>query len=140
MLLRDPQVVRQGPAALDRLAEQVKDHNYRLFAEDGLLHLISAGIHLTDADPYAFCIGLLAPEPRNLDAAHAFYLGYEMAKATTALTLGKDYRQDEALDWGFLTVPERSHRDKKGTSLAAPTKNAATEANRAGSDALRDLP
>ena len=47
-----------------------------------------------------------------IDPAHAFYLGYEMAKAATALTLGKDYRQDEALDWGFLTREEKSHRLK----------------------------
>ena len=42
-----------------------------------------------------------------------FTLGYEMAKAATALTLGKDYRQDEALDWGFLTRAEKSHRLKR---------------------------
>ena len=41
---------------------------------------------------------------------HAFYLGYEFAKAVTALTLGKNYTQDQALRWGFLTVPETSHR------------------------------
>jgi hypothetical protein len=35
-----------------------------------------------------------------------------MAKAVTALTLGKNYTQDQALRWGFLTVPEESHRDK----------------------------
>jgi hypothetical protein len=46
-------------------------------------------------------------------AAHAFYLGYEMAKAITALTLSKNYIQDQALRWGFLTVPEQSHREKK---------------------------
>jgi hypothetical protein len=33
-----------------------------------------------------------------------------MAKAVTALTLDKEYRQDEALDWGFLTRPENHHR------------------------------
>jgi hypothetical protein len=43
------------------------------------------------------------------DAAHAFYLGYEMAKAVTALTLGKNYAQDQALRWGFLTRPEDHH-------------------------------
>ena len=32
-----------------------------------------------------------------------------MMKAKTALTLGKTYRQDQALDWGFLTEPEVSH-------------------------------
>jgi hypothetical protein len=27
--------------------------------------------------------------------------------------LGKQYRQDAALDWGFLTVSEQSHRAGK---------------------------
>ena len=48
------------------------------------------------------------------DASHAFYLGYELMKAKTALTLSKTYRQDQALDWGFLTEPEVSHRARKG--------------------------
>jgi hypothetical protein len=30
----------------------------------------------------------------------------------TALTLGKNYVQDQALRWGFLTAPEKSHRGK----------------------------
>ena len=45
---------------------------------------------------------------------YAFYLGYEMAKAVTALTLGKNYVQDQALRWGFLTVEERSTPDETG--------------------------
>ena len=56
--------------------------------------------------------GKAAPDgglPKNLDAAHAFYLGYEMCKAATALTLGKQYHQDEPLDWGFLTREESRH-------------------------------
>ena len=46
------------------------------------------------------------------DPSHAFYLGYEFMKAKTALTLHKDYRQDQALDWGHLTDPEASHRGR----------------------------
>jgi hypothetical protein len=34
-------------------------------------------------------------------------------KAKTALTLNKDYYQDQALSWGTLTEPEISHRDRK---------------------------
>jgi len=34
---------------------------------------------------------------------------YELMKAKTALTLGKAYRQDQSLQWGFLTEPEESH-------------------------------
>jgi dihydropteroate synthase-like protein len=112
VLLRDAKLLRHGPAALGELAASVKDHNYRIFAEDGLLHLISAGIHLTGQDPFDLFQQLEAHQPKHLDASHAFYLGYEMAKAITALTLGKNYRQDEALDWGFLTRTEASHRDR----------------------------
>ena len=51
-----------------------------------------------------------------LCAEHAFYLGYELAKAHTALTLGKRYVQDQALSWGWLTVEETSavHRRRVG--------------------------
>ena len=37
----------------------------------------------------------------------------EMMKAKTSLTLSKNYRQDQALDWGFLTEPEVSHLERK---------------------------
>jgi hypothetical protein len=37
------------------------------------------------------------------DPAHAFYLGTELARASLAVTLGKTYRQDETLSWGYLT-------------------------------------
>jgi hypothetical protein len=32
-----------------------------------------------------------------------------MCKAATAITLGKQYEQDEALDWGVATRKERHH-------------------------------
>jgi hypothetical protein len=54
--------------------------------------------------------GADADRRANLTASHAFYLGYECCKASTALTLSKQYRQDEALDWGYLTQPEAHHR------------------------------
>jgi dihydropteroate synthase len=118
VMLRDARVPQFGADALDQLAASIKDNNFRLFAEAGLIHLLSAHLHLADADPFVLFDKLRASgpnndPPKNLDASHAFYLGYEMAKAAIALALGKDYRQDEALDWGFLTVPETSHRLKK---------------------------
>jgi hypothetical protein len=77
------------------------------------MHIIAAGLHLVGDDPFELFEWLQATGAKNLDPAHAFYLGYELAKAVTALTLGKQYRQDEALDWGFLTVPEKSHRERQ---------------------------
>jgi dihydropteroate synthase-like protein len=123
VLLRDARVLEFGQEELDRLAGQIKDNSYRVFAENGQVHLVGRQLHLRDADPFVVFERLLHPgfggatdthqPPQSLDAAHAFYLGYEMAKAATALTLGKQYRQDEALDWGFLTREEVSHRLRK---------------------------
>jgi hypothetical protein len=48
-----------------------------------------------------------------LDASHSFYLGYEMCKAVTALTLGKQYQQDQPLSWGFLTQEEVSAQERR---------------------------
>ncbi len=114
VMLRGGKPIAQGAGELDHLAAAIKDTSYRVFAEAGQIHLLSAGLHLADADPFALLAKLLATEPRHLDPSHAFYLGYEMAKAATALTLNKEYRQDEALDWGFLTRAEISHRAKRG--------------------------
>jgi len=61
-------------------------------------------------DPFELFAQMQQRDPK-LDASHAFYLGYELSKALTALTLGKDYRQDQSLNWGFLTIPEVSHRN-----------------------------
>lgn len=115
VMLRDPRLLEHGPRELDRLAGQIKDRNYRIFAEQGLLHVIRAGLHLQGRDPFKLLEQLLATD--QVDASHAFYLGYELSKAVTALTLGKNYRQDQALDWGFLTVEEISHRVKSACDV-----------------------
>jgi dihydropteroate synthase-like protein len=110
--LRDPKLYPADPEQLDRLAADIRDPNYRLFAGEEALHLVSASLHLREEDPFRLFEQLLATNPRHLDASHAFYLGFEMCKAQIALTLGKTYTQDESLDWGYLTRAERSHRLK----------------------------
>ena len=113
VMLRDPRLYSMDAVELETIAQQLKDPNFRLFAENGELHLMNTHVHLKDTDPYRLFRRLMETSPKNIDSSHAFYLGYEAAKAVTALTLGKQYRQDEALDWGFLTVPEKSHRNRK---------------------------
>lgn len=111
VMLRDPRLRPFSAAVLDELAGQLRDNNYRIFAQDGQIHLISAGLHLREEDPFLLFEQLMQrPQAQNVDAAHAFYLGFEMAKAVTALTLGKQYEQDQALRWGHLTREERHHR------------------------------
>jgi dihydropteroate synthase len=112
VMLRDPAVLSHGLPWLEELARTVKDGNYRLFAEEGRLHAIRAGSHDSEINPYQLFARLLE-QHQDIDASHAFYLGYEMANAVIALTLGKQYTQDEPLKWGFVKGPDYSrHPDK----------------------------
>jgi hypothetical protein len=108
-----------GQETLDGMAAAIRDPNFRIFAERGAVHLVGAGLHLQSADPFALFDELGRAGRDDVDPGHAFYLGYEMAKAVTALTLGKDYRQDQALDWGHLTRPEIGHGPSRAAAEAA---------------------
>jgi dihydropteroate synthase-like protein len=107
VLLREPKLKELGEATLRELAAKITDRNFRLFAERGLLHVLNDKMFLQGTDPFALFQQMQKQE--TIDPSHAFYLGYELAKAVTALTLGKNYVQDQALQWGFLTRPEQTH-------------------------------
>jgi dihydropteroate synthase-like protein len=114
VVLRDPSVVEPSPEDLERLSSEICDNNYRVFVASGEVHVVSSGLHLHGVDPFEVFdrlrrSGGAGNLPKNLDASHAFYLGYELSKAATALALDKQYRQDEPLDWGFLTREETRH-------------------------------
>ncbi len=112
--LRDPQLLPLDDAEIAALAANIKDHNYRILAENGQIHLMGNRTRWSSADPFEVFDALAATQPKNLDASHSFYLGYEMCKAMIALQLGKAYTQDEALRWGHLTVEEENrHRLEK---------------------------
>ncbi len=120
VMLRDPRQHVLGADEIARLASQIKDPNFRIFAERGEIHIFNRDGYWHGADPFEL-FDRLGP----LDSAHAFYLGYELAKAATALTLGKNYTQDEALNWGFLTRPEESalHRRRGETTPGDSAQN-----------------
>ncbi|NLY03218.1 MAG: dihydropteroate synthase [Rhodopirellula sp.] len=118
VMLRDTRLLEHGPQALAELGRAIKDHSFRIFAEEGRLHLITSGLHLEGEDPFELFEQALPRSPSPIDPSHAFYLGYEMAKAVTALALGKNYRQDEALDWGMLTQPELTRRQRRALRMA----------------------
>jgi dihydropteroate synthase len=119
VMLRDPKLLQFGGDALERLASEIRDNSYRVYVDRDEIHLVGAGLHLQSHDPFILFERLLHPgfgsiddsrAPANIDPSHAFYLGFEMAKALTAISLGKQYQQDESLNWGLLTRPEVSHR------------------------------
>jgi dihydropteroate synthase-like protein len=119
LMLRDEEVSAPSAEEIERLAGEIRDHNYRIYAADDEVHLLSSNLYLHDHDPFEVMAALQSAGadgglPKNLDPSHAFYLGYEMAKAKIALTLGKNYTQDEALDWGLATEQEQRHYLRRG--------------------------
>jgi dihydropteroate synthase-like protein len=101
LMLRDPRSQAHAPGELTELSERIVDRNFRLFAEGEQLHVMNDKMYLQGSDPFLLFEQMLARE--SVDPSHAFYLGYEMAMAVTALTVGKNYVQDQALRWGILT-------------------------------------
>lgn len=112
--LRDARIFDSAESQLEKLASQIKDNNFRIYADRQLLHLLGSKTKISDADPFKIFDQLAELKPKNLDASHSFYLGYELCKAMIAMQLGKNYTQDETLDWGHLTVEETNrHRLSK---------------------------
>lgn len=134
VMLRDPKVVAPSTEELEQLAAAIKDNNYRLFARDEQIHLVSHQLHLADPDPFMLFQKLLETDPTNVDPGHAFYLGFEMCKALTALTLSKQYQQDEALRWGLLTREEKHHRLERKRTSPKPPRSAAPPRTSAADD------
>jgi hypothetical protein len=121
VMLRDPGVERFGPENLAELHRRIRDPNWRIFAEDGQIHVLNNSHFLAGTDPFEIFARMNVEDP-----SHAFYLGYELMKARTALTLGKSYRQDQALRWGMLTEPEPGHGPRRERRpRTGPTDNPA---------------
>ena len=128
IILRDPSAIHPSSATLAATAAAVKDNNYRIAIDGELIHLFSAGVHIRGTDPFLMMDELLTmPQSRNVDASHAFYLGFELAKAMTALTLGKRYEQDEPLQWGVHTRPEKHHRLKRTNTNLKKSDSVSTQ-------------
>lgn len=122
VMLRDPNVQDRPRGELEKLQTLIRDPNFRIFADGGELHLMNRGGHWHGADPYEVFERALAAND-GIDQSHAFYLGYELAKATTALTLGKKYVQDEPLRWGMLTQKEASAIERRHQASSRPDAN-----------------
>jgi len=117
VMLRDTRLSSFGREALESLARGIKDRNLRLFSEPDGLYALAEHRLWVSADPFELFDQLSVEADLGIDPSHAFYLGYELAKAELARQLGKQYTQDEALNWGLATVDERKrHRLKRRIS------------------------
>lgn len=120
--LRSTKLTELPGSEIANLASTIRDNNFRIFVSGGAIHAVTRELHVQGADPFEVMQQVLdSPAAAKLDMAHAFYLGFEMCKALQAITLSKNYEQDEALGWGYLTRAERHWRlktsKKSGTDL-----------------------
>ena len=110
-------------------AHVVRDQNYRIeVAEDGI-HIYNRDGHFVARDAFELFDKLGVEQ----DGAHAFYLGYELAKAEIAYALGKRYTQDGSLDWGVAAdrkAEDLTRHAGEGATLKAARKEKADAAYR----------
>lgn len=83
------------------LHAQVRDRNFRIFTDGHAIYAFNARTFVRGTDPAA-----IFRELDVSDARHAFYLGRELERAAIALRLGKRYRQEQPLRFGYLTPEE----------------------------------
>jgi len=106
------------PYSSDEIQEfyqEVKDPSYRIQVSEVGIHVYNRdGIHV-DPNPFELFPKLDLIQD---DAPHAFYMGVELAKAQVAWQLGKNYMQDEELDWGAC-VDTKTEEQKDHDSRAA---------------------
>lgn len=100
VMLRDARLRGQSAESLNALAAALTDANFRIFAEASGLHLMNRHGHWQGDRPFELFASALEASP-NIDAGHAFYLGFEMARAEMARLLGKQYVQDAAMSFGL---------------------------------------
>ena len=95
---KDPELLTYSEAELRALQANLADPNFRIFADRDVITVLNNERFVRGTD-----IQQIFDQLSVDDAAHAFYLGKELARASVAVTLGKTYRQEGALSWGYLT-------------------------------------
>lgn len=98
---RDSRPLRHDEDELREMQARLTDPNIRIFVGHDRIFAFNADVFASGTDLRAIFEQLGVDEPR-----HAFYLGRELQKAQLALQLGKTYRQDRPLRWGYLSVDE----------------------------------
>jgi dihydropteroate synthase-like protein len=106
LTLKDARVLTMTEAELREVQAQVTDPNFRIFTDRDTITIFNHALFIRGIEIQEIFDQLGVEE-----ASHAFYLGKELAKAKLAITLGKTYRQEGQLDWGYLTPPEDPNRE-----------------------------
>ena len=100
---KDPEVLTFSEPELRALQAAITDPNFRIFADREAVTVLNNTRFVRGTNIQQMFARLGVDE-----ATHAFYLGKELARARLAVTLGKTYRQEGGLSWGYLTSPDES--------------------------------
>ncbi|HEY0777981.1 MAG TPA: DUF6513 domain-containing protein [Gemmatirosa sp.] len=139
LTVKDAAVLAYTEDELRALQREIRDPNFRIFADREAVTVLNAERFVRGTDIQDIFAQLEVDDP-----AHAFYLGKELARAGLAVTLGKTYRQEGALSWGYLTPPDDARREHlrltqrsvRARRRAAATAEAADVWTRPDPDAL----
>jgi dihydropteroate synthase-like protein len=118
MGLRDRRPFPDTVEDIAELAHAVRDANFRIVVTEDGIHVFNRDGRRVATDPFDLWPDLKLEN----DAAHAFYMGVETARAQIAWQLGKRYVQDRPLDWGVAV--ERTAEDLSAYSPVKSTKQA----------------
>ncbi len=116
--LHDRKPFPADAAEIAETANAVADDTFRIEAAEDGVHIYNRRGHHIGADPFDLYPRLGVES----DGGHAFYLGFELAKAHIAWQLGKRYVQDRPLDWGCATdrqADDLQHLKAAGVTLQA---------------------
>lgn len=96
--VKDPPFETFSEEELRAMKEQVRDRNFRIFADHNSIYVFNAALFIKDTD-----IRRIFDQLKIEDASQAFYMGKELQKALLAMQLGKKYVQEAELRWGYLS-------------------------------------
>ncbi len=97
LTIKDPPFEIYREEELRAMQAEIRDRNYRIFADHNFIYVFNNKMFIKDAS-----IRAIYDQLDIENAAHAFYLGRELQKALLAIRLGKKYVQEEELRWGYL--------------------------------------
>ncbi|GAB5444105.1 MAG: dihydropteroate synthase [Fuerstiella sp.] len=140
VMLRDPRLKSDSTVVLEQLAQSLTDSNFRIFANDDGLHLMNRHGHWSGDNVFQIFDQALQQQPKTadnsepVDAGHAFYLGYEMARAEISRMLGRQYEQDAPQTWGLAGRLPGSASIHHGMVDASADETTGTDQNSAKED------
>ena len=113
--------------------ENVKDPSYRIQVSESGIHVYNRDGIFIDTNPFDLFTKL---DLLQDDAPHAFYMGVELGRAQVAWQLGKNYMQDEELNWGACSkksTDAQKEEDLKATHNMRELRKSVNEHKTEGS-------